>query len=152
MLWPFTGSNGFFPFTPQAGAFRVDPLVQRGFQPRAGEHRLDIAEIGDRLRRRRQRLILDREGFQPAQAGVPLAISVSFQLGELSGAPIASTPGHLMVVRGLTLNGDVIVNDPAAATDSAVRIVYQRAQLERVWQQHGGVAYVIYPPEWTVPV
>jgi hypothetical protein len=43
-------------------------------------------------------------------------------------------------------NGDVIVNDPAAAGDSAVSIVYPRGRLESIWQQHGGVAYVTYPP------
>jgi len=85
------------------------------------------------------------------KASVPVAISISFRPGELAGAPISSTPGHLIVVRGFTARGDVIVNDPAAGTDAAVRMVYQRAQLERSWQGHGGTAYVMYPPDWAIP-
>jgi hypothetical protein len=29
--------------------------------------------------------------------------------------------------------------------------VYQRSELEHVWQEHMGMAYVIYPPGWAVP-
>ena len=86
------------------------------------------------------------------RAGVPIVISVSFRPGELAGAPIASTPGHLLVVRGFTPRGDVIMNDPAAASDAQVRMVYDRGQLERAWLNGSrGTAYVIYPPGWVVP-
>jgi hypothetical protein len=86
------------------------------------------------------------------QAHVPIAISIAFAPGELPGAPISSTSGHLLVVRGFTRSGDPIVNDPAAANDAAVRIVYPRAALERAWQRGShGTAYVIYPAGWHVP-
>jgi hypothetical protein len=86
------------------------------------------------------------------QASVPVAISISFRPGELTGAPIPSSPGHLLVVRGFTPRGDVIVNDPVAPSDPQVRMVYQRAQLERVWQRGShGTAYVMYPPGWAIP-
>ena len=84
--------------------------------------------------------------------GVPIVISIAFSKGQLPGAPISSSTGHLLVVRGFTSTGDVITNDPAAATDDAVQIVYNRADLQNVWlsASHGTV-YVIYPSNWTVP-
>jgi hypothetical protein len=82
------------------------------------------------------------------KASVPIVVSIAFHTGELTGAPIPSSPGHLVVVRGFTSTGDVIVNDPAASTDPAVRIVYPRQQFETLWQAHGGMAYLIYPPGW----
>ncbi len=86
------------------------------------------------------------------RAGVPIVISVSFAPGQLAGAPIPSSPGHLIVVKGFTADGSPIVNDPAAATDDGVRTVYDRAQLERVWQRGSHrTAYVIYPPGWQLP-
>ncbi len=84
-------------------------------------------------------------------AKVPLAISVAFGPGELAGSPISSSPGHLIVVRGFTSTGDVIVNDPAVQADG-MALTYQRAQLERAWQQGStGIAYVVYPSHWHTP-
>jgi Peptidase_C39 like family len=76
--------------------------------------------------------------------GIPLALSIAWGVGELEGAHIAKSGGHLVVLRGFTKSGDVIINDPAAKTDAGVRTVYQRAELERAWIGHsGGVVYVI---------
>lgn len=78
--------------------------------------------------------------------GVPVVASVAFGRGQLTGSPINSTPGHLMVVRGFTKTGDVIVNDPAGRTNAQVRRVYQRAQFEKAWLGgSGGVVYLIAP-------
>jgi hypothetical protein len=85
-------------------------------------------------------------------AGVPVIISYAFAEGELPNAPISSTDGHIMVVRGFDANGNVITNDPAAASDDAVRIVYDRATLERLWLSHsGGTVYLIYPKGHPIP-
>jgi hypothetical protein len=86
------------------------------------------------------------------KAGVPIVISVAFNNGQLPGEPVKNSPGHLIVIRGFTSTGDVITNDPAAATDAQVQIVYKRADLENVWQfgSHG-TAYVIYPQGWATP-
>jgi hypothetical protein len=94
----------------------------------------------------------DLHAIEPwIKARVPLAISIAFQPGQLDGAPIASTAGHLVVVRGFTAAGDVVVNDPAAPADG-LTTTYNRAQLQRAWQTgSGGIAYVIYPPGWRVP-
>ena len=84
------------------------------------------------------------EGF--INQGVPVIVSVSFKKGELTGAPISSTAGHLIVVRGFTADGRVIANDPAGKKNSQVRRVYNRAQFEKAWLKgSGGIAYVIAP-------
>jgi hypothetical protein len=79
-------------------------------------------------------------------AGRPVGVSVTFRPGELPGAPIKRTAGHLMVVRGFTRDGDVIVDDPAAKTRAGVRRVYGRAAFHKVWRvRKRGLAYVIGP-------
>lgn len=85
-------------------------------------------------------------------AGIPVVVSVSFAAGQLSGAPISSTAGHLLVVVGFTATGDPIVNDPAGATNAEVRRTYDRAQLERAWLAgSGGTAYVVHDAAHPLP-
>jgi uncharacterized protein YvpB len=79
------------------------------------------------------------------EAGRPVIISIAFNPGELEAAPIPSTDGHLIVVRGFTANGDVIVNDPIGPNSRTVRFVYKRDQLERIWLRSGGIAYLVAP-------
>lgn len=86
------------------------------------------------------------------RAGIPLVASVAFGRGQLTGAPISSTPGHLLVIRGFTADGQVIANDPAASKNSTVRRVYSRAQFEKAWLNgSGGVVYVIRPTSAPLP-
>lgn len=76
----------------------------------------------------------------------PVVISHKYEPGELSRTPLPRTDGHLIVVRGFTAEGDVVVNDPAAdpARGESVRRVYRRAELAKTWLQNGdGIAYVI---------
>lgn len=82
---------------------------------------------------------------QQIAAGRPVAISIAFNPGELSASPIKSTDGHLIVVRGFTSDGSVIVNDPIASSAKSVRLIYNRDELTRIWLRSGGVAYVISP-------
>jgi len=77
-------------------------------------------------------------------AGFPFATSIAWDEGTLPGAPLAASNGHLVVVRGRTAGGDLIVNDPA---QNAIRVVYARDAFERAWLGHGGVALLIAPPE-----
>ena len=85
-------------------------------------------------------------------AGIPVIASVSFSSGALSGAPISSTAGHLLVIVGFTATGDVVVNDPAASSTSGVRRTYDRAQLESAWLGgSGGTAYVIHDDAHPLP-
>jgi len=89
--------------------------------------------------------------------GVPVVASVAwdnrYSGQQLSGAPITTTYGHLLVVRGFTSSGNVIVNDPAASSNSGVRRVYDRYEFYRAWFQtgSGGVAYLVYPKSWRIP-
>lgn len=74
-------------------------------------------------------------------AGLPVAISIGWREGELPGAPLATSDGHLIVVRGIDAE-HVLVNDPA---QPAVAVRYPRAALEAVFREHGGVAYLVAP-------
>jgi hypothetical protein len=77
-------------------------------------------------------------------AGIPLVASIAFGRGELTGAPISSSNGHLLVIVGFTETGDVVVNDPAARNRAGVRRTYDRGQLENAWlPTTGGTVYVI---------
>jgi hypothetical protein len=86
------------------------------------------------------------------EAGVPVIMSLSWGRGQLTGAPIAASSGHLMVLVGFDAAGNPVVNDPAAATNEAVQRTYKRAELEKLWlQSSGGTAYLIYPAGKAVP-
>ncbi|HUQ00210.1 MAG TPA: C39 family peptidase [Aeromicrobium sp.] len=86
----------------------------------------------------------DAEAF--IRAGIPLGAAIAFGSGQLTGAPLNSTSGHIVAVVGFTSGGDVVVNDPAASSDSSVRRTYRRGQFERAWLGHsGGIAYVVRP-------
>ncbi len=75
-------------------------------------------------------------------AGLPIAISYSWRDGELPDAPIEHSDGHLAVLCGFDAQGDCVMNDPAAP---AIRTVYPRAAIERIWQRSNGVCYVVAP-------
>jgi hypothetical protein len=87
-------------------------------------------------------------------AGIPLAATVSFTEESLAGAGYA-TSGHLLTIVGFTGDGDVICNDPAShtiASNDEVRVVFDRAQFERVWLgAAGGVVYVVHTEDVPLP-
>jgi hypothetical protein len=78
-------------------------------------------------------------------AGLPIVASVRYTKDELTGAAIAETGGHLIVVTGYD-GEDVLVNDPAAPTRSNVARRYRRVELERVWLERTGVGQVFFDP------
>ncbi|MFC7307625.1 peptidase C39 family protein [Streptomyces monticola] len=90
-------------------------------------------------------------------AGIPAITSQSFLAKELTGAGYG-TAGHLMTVIGFTKSGDVIANDPASPSNTAVRRVYKRREWENIWLRTkrynaegkvtsgtGGVCYLYFP-------
>jgi hypothetical protein len=74
--------------------------------------------------------------------GQPVIASIAFRKGEFGSAVISRTNGHLIVIRGFTSDGDVIVNDPANK-EKGEAAVYKAEELGRAWFGHGGVGYVI---------
>jgi hypothetical protein len=80
-------------------------------------------------------------------AGVPLAVSVSYNL--LRGEPREREDGHLVVVRGFTAAGDVVVNDPG--TSREIRRVFARPNLARAWAASGHTVYVVHPVDQALP-
>ena len=100
----------------------------------------------------RLRSLTEAEGF--IKAGIPLVASVSFKDSKLDGAGYG-TNGHLLTIVGFTADGDVVVNDPAShlvASDTQVRVTYDREQFENAWIGHtGGIAYVIHPDDVLLP-
>jgi hypothetical protein len=80
--------------------------------------------------------------------GVPVAISYAWGKGELTGAAVASSSGHLSVIVGFDIEGNPIVNDPAAdrTQGEPVQRTYLRSELEPLWlQSSGGTVYLIHP-------
>ena len=75
--------------------------------------------------------------------GLPIVASVRYESGELTGAAIAATKGHLVVLTGYD-GDDVLVNDPAAPTADTVARRYRRSELENVWLGRAGVGYVFF--------
>jgi len=85
-------------------------------------------------------------------AEVPVILSYAWAEGDLDGAPIPKSNGHLAVLAGFDTHGDPIVYDPAAKTNAEVRRTFRREQLESLWLEHsGGTVYLIHPREWPVP-
>jgi hypothetical protein len=109
------------------------------------------ARYGTRAFVTRLRSLTEAEQF--ICAGIPLVATVSFDRAQLDGAGY-DTPGHLLTIVGFDEAGNVISNDPAShgiASNDEVRVVYDRAQFERIWQGGGGVVYVIHPPDVPLP-
>lgn len=82
--------------------------------------------------------------------GIPVVASIAWNNNNagtrLDGAPLRASNGHLLIIRGFTNNGDVIVNDPAGSPTREVRRVYDREQFTRAWMGgSGGVVYLTHP-------
>ena len=84
-------------------------------------------------------------------AGIPVSISIAFEKGELTGAPMERSDGHLLVVKGFTPEGDVVCNDPAFSSDAAVSVTYRREELRRAWDHSRRSAYVLWPTGTALP-
>jgi len=80
------------------------------------------------------------------RAGIPLALSFAWKNGELPGAPLGASQGHLAVLRGFPSAQLVRFNDPA---QTGVVTTYSSEKFDAVWRAHGGIAYAMVPPERT---
>ena len=76
--------------------------------------------------------------------GQPIIASIRFESGTFPSNVMDSTGGHLVVIRGLTADGDAVMND-SASKKRGEGVVYRSEELARAWLRHGGVAYIIRP-------
>ena len=77
--------------------------------------------------------------------GIPPIVSVNYKATAGDSEPGGN--GHLMVVRGFTKEGDVIVNDPWADLDKGqhVRKIFPRDRFHAMWAASHNTVYLIYP-------
>jgi Peptidase_C39 like family len=84
--------------------------------------------------------------------GIPAIMSIAWGKGELTNSDVDSTNGHLLVLVGFDLSGNLIINDPASPANESVQRTYLRSQFEPLWlQASGGTVYLIYPEGTRVP-
>jgi hypothetical protein len=87
--------------------------------------------------------------------GQPVVASIRYEKGTMAGSPNPElakweTDGHLLVIRGFTADGNVIVNDPSNRR-LGNGLVMSAKGLAHAWFDHGGVGYVIHPPAKPIP-
>ncbi len=86
------------------------------------------------------------EVYGEVSEGKPVIISISYGYDELPNSPIHEAEvGHLITVVGFDGPDTVICNDPAGRDPESGIIRYPRRELERVWIDHGGIAYHLWP-------
>ncbi|MYF10090.1 MAG: hypothetical protein F4229_03710 [Gammaproteobacteria bacterium] len=79
------------------------------------------------------------------RAGLPIVASIDFGAGEMPGAPLSKTAGHLVTCYGV--DGDtVLVNDPAAGEARSVPRRYDLEAFSRAWLRRRGAAYIMPAP------
>jgi uncharacterized protein YvpB len=87
-----------------------------------------------------------KEIYGEVSDGKPVVISIAYGYDELPNSPIHSAEvGHLITVVGFAGSDTVICNDPAGHDVGDGIIDYPRSELERIWIDHGGVAYHLWP-------
>ncbi|WP_428897446.1 Peptidase_C39 like family protein [Parelusimicrobium proximum] len=76
---------------------------------------------------------------------IPVIASISYEKGTLKGSPKPASAGHLLVIKGIDKNKNIITADPAAKTDKLAEIIYDKREFARAWLENKrGLAYLIY--------
>lgn len=75
--------------------------------------------------------------------GQPIVCRLTVKKTELHGAPYKSVESHAIVLTGLRSGGDCLVSDPAAADEKHGELVYARSEMQTVWLDRGGLAFVL---------
>lgn len=115
---------------PASGLYGVWPLALRAAARRGSLGAVEV--FGDWA-----------EPLAVLQRGIPLVTSIRFANGELPGAPLTDTGGHLVVVHAADPR-EVHVCDPAAP-DGQVQRVYPAEAFSGAWLRHRGAAYILPP-------
>lgn len=77
-------------------------------------------------------------------SGQPIIAAIKFKPGEFPSSVLKSSAGHLIVIRGITANGDIICNDPGRR-GVGNHAIYKSSELGHAWFIRGdGVAYIIH--------
>ena len=76
---------------------------------------------------------------------MPIVASVRYAAGELTGAALPQTTGHLLVITGYEGEA-VLVNDPVAPTAATVARRYRLDEVVQIWLGRAGVGYVLFKP------
>ncbi len=77
------------------------------------------------------------------EKGCLIAATIAYQAGELTGAAVAQTPGHLVLIAGWK-DGKICVADPAARTQQDVMRFYDGKEFARAWLvRKRGAAYIM---------
>ncbi|MCX7765263.1 MAG: C39 family peptidase [Candidatus Sumerlaeia bacterium] len=85
--------------------------------------------------------------YEVLQKGTPIIASIQAQEGEISSAALYTrTDGHLILIRGMTTNGDLFVNDPYAHNEEEGCRIYKQEEIQRVWLDKGGVGIIAELP------
>ncbi|MDE0065177.1 MAG: C39 family peptidase [Gammaproteobacteria bacterium] len=85
-----------------------------------------------------------RPVLEVLRAGSPVVASIRFGRGELPGAPLPETGGHLVTVYGID-GEEVFVCDPAAPDHDSVPRRYELGAFSAAWMRHRGAAYFLAP-------
>jgi hypothetical protein len=83
------------------------------------------------------------------QNGIPVAVSVSYGLLKGGAKPLPGD-GHIVVVCGFTIEGEVVANDPGVRQER-VRRTFPRADFVRAWERSHRTAYLVWPEVQNVP-
>jgi hypothetical protein len=73
-------------------------------------------------------------------AGVPVALSLCYNRLRGKSGPRS---GHLVICRGITPSGDVVLNDPGTTLN--VRKVFPRENVRNAWTNSRQTVYLVYP-------
>ncbi len=76
-------------------------------------------------------------------AGIPVIATICFEPGELKGSITERSPGHVIVVKGFSPDGNIVCNDPAGRDAKEGIVIYNRDEMEKVWFKKSGIGYVI---------
>ena len=82
-----------------------------------------------------------------------IVCSIRFAKNSLSGAPLETSAGHLVVLYGIDASDQaqpyVLVMDPAGKTPEAVQRRYKLSEFSSAWLDHRGGAYIVNHPTGT---